>query len=185
MHRGVRPCHSPPRPSGDTRSAEGGSRRTVRALAASAGPFFGTPPPGLRSGGRAALRMRMSKLDERARRDRSPGCGRFFRDGGFRKWEEFASRIPRALHRGARSLGAEDRRLRNPQSRRRAGGGGSLHGALAGGEAAFADRRHADRGQRHHRNHRHAHRRTVRRCSRAFRGTATARALRRCARRAH
>ena len=53
------------------------------------------------------------------------------RDGGFRKWERFASRIPRALHRGARSLGAEDRRLRNPQSRRRAGGGGSLHGALA------------------------------------------------------
>ncbi len=28
---------------------------------------------------------------------------------------------------------------------------------LAGGQAAFADRRHADRNQGHHRNHRHAH----------------------------
>ena len=72
--------------------------------------------------------------------------------------KDFAARISRALHCATRRLGAEDRRLRHPQPCRREGGGGSLHEPLAGGQAAFADRRHAGRHQGHHRNHRHADR---------------------------
>ena len=95
------------------------------------------------------------RTHERARCDEATHAAVSSGDGRFRQREKLGPRLSRALHRPSRSVGAQDRRVRHAQPRRRADPRGPLHEPLARRQAALADRRHADRNQGHHRDHRH------------------------------
>ena len=129
--------------------------------------------------------QQQKRTHEHARRGSAPDAAVSCRDGEFRKWKRFASRSssrsasPNSTP-GSRRSGLSSRSILQARGRRR------IAPRSAGGRESRFRRSTACRsGSRTSSRRSTCPRRTVRRCSRAFRGTATPPASRLCATRAH